>query len=168
MKRLLISLSALLFLAFFNEGFAQAKTKPAKAKTMAMGNPHYAIGKAAYAKMVRELWKDFDDNNFDRHDYIADTVVMMFPDGEVSKGKEANMEGVKKYRGSLGSVKSTIFACIPLTNLDEHEDAVCIWGQEEDTTPDGKVEKKDIHEVWWFNKAGKVTRVRQWTAKFGE
>ena len=168
MKRLIMPLLLLLFLALFNEGFAQAKAKPAKAKATSMNDTHFIIGKAAYAKIVRELWQDFDDNNFDRHDYMADSVVMMFPDGMVSKGKPQIMEEVKKFRGSLGTVKSIIFACIPLTNTDEHEDAVAIWGHEDDTAADGKVEGKDLHEVWWFNKDGKVTRMRQWAAKFAE
>ena len=158
MKKLLVSLSALLVFTFFNECFAQD----------AVDDAQFAIGKPAYAKMVRELWKDFDDNNFDRHDYMADTVIMMFPDGTVSKGKVANLAEVKKYRGSLKSVKSTIFACVSLTHPVRKEEAVCIWGQEEDTTADGKIEKKDLHEVWWFNKDGKVSRMMQWTAKFAE
>ena len=128
----------------------------------------FVIGKPAYNKMIIDLWKDWDDNTFDKHDYMADTLVMYMPDGMVVKGKSANLEGAKKYRGSMTSSKSTIFACVSLNNPTRKEEAVCIWGEEVATFPDGKVEKKGIHEVWWFNKAGKIVAMRQWTGKFGE
>ena len=37
---------------------------------------------------------------------------------------------------------------------------VAVWGIEEDTHGDGKVESGEIHEVWWFNKDGKVAGMR--------
>jgi hypothetical protein len=172
MKRFMISVSALLLcVAVFNDCAAQAgKTKTDKDNLpyKATYSSDLKIGKAAYAKMILELWKDWDDNNFDRHDYFADSLVMIFPDGSVTKGKAANMEAAKKYRGGFTSVKSIIHAWVPLTSTDRKEDVVCIWGLEEVTTPDGKVEKRDLHEVWWFNKDGKITMLRQWAAKFGE
>ncbi|MEP7110522.1 MAG: hypothetical protein ABI760_21190 [Ferruginibacter sp.] len=175
MKRLFISLTALFFISFLNDSFAQAKPKAGKAKNMVKDHPfkatyssNFTIGKAAYSKMILDLWKDWDDNNFDRHDYMADSLVAFFPDGTVTRGKAENLEASKKFRGKFASVKSIIHAWVPLTSTDMNEDVVCVWGQEEDTYPDGKVEKSDLHEVWWFNKAGKVTRLRQWAAKFGE
>lgn len=175
MNRLITAFAALLLMACFNDCLAQAKSKDTEGANMDKDYPYKAtyssnfkIGKAAYAKMVLELWKDWDDNNFDRHDFMADSIVMLFPDGTIMKGKEEAMAGAKKFRGSFASAKSTVHAWLPLTSTDKNEDAVCIWGQEEDTYTDGKVEKKDIHEVWWFNKAGKVTRMRQWAAKFGD
>ena len=40
--------------------------------------------------------------------------------------------------------------------------------EEVNTKADGKEETQDLHEVWWFNKDGKVSMMRQWTAKFGK
>ncbi|MDB5221948.1 MAG: hypothetical protein JWN83_615, partial [Chitinophagaceae bacterium] len=108
-------------------------------------------------------WKDWDDNAFDRHDYMADTLVMYLPDGSVVKGKAANLEGAKKYRGGMTSAKSTIDAWIPLRSVDRKEDWVAIWGTETDTWPDGKVETRNIQEVWRINKDGKVDLMRQFT-----
>ncbi len=64
----------------------------------------------------------------------------------------------------MTSVKSTIHAWVPLKSMDMNEDVVCIWGNEENTMPDGKIENKEIHEVWWFNKDGKIHEMRQWAA----
>jgi len=57
---------------------------------------------------------------------------------------------------------------VPLHSTDKGDDMVCIWGNEVNTFPDGKDDTRELHEVWWFNKAGKIGMMRQWVAKFGE
>ena len=125
----------------------------------------FAMGNPAHAKMILDLWKDWDDNAFDRHDYMADTLVMLFPDGTMAKGKQEALEGAKKYRGGMTSAKSTIDAWVPLRITDKNEDWVAVWGSETDTWADGKTETRDIHEIWRINKDGKVDFMKQFTAK---
>lgn len=125
----------------------------------------FVMGNPAHGRMVLDLWKDWDDNAFDRHDYMADTLTMYLPDGMVVKGKAANLEGAKKYRGGMTSAKSIIHAWIPLRSTDKNEDWVAIWGTEVDTWPDGKVETRELHEIWQINKDGKIAVMRQFTAK---
>ena len=161
MKRLFAAFSALLCFSVFNSSIAQQTYK-------ATYSSSFQMGKAALAQKVLDLWKDYDDNQFDRHDYMHDTVVMSFPDGTVTKGKKENMDAAKKFRGGFTTVKSTIHAIVPLRSTDRNEDIVCVWGHEENTLADGKVEGRDLHEVWWFNKDGKVVRMRQWNAGFKE
>ena len=164
MKRLFTLAAALTaFLLICANSFAQTSVSPYKVTYSA----DFKIGKPAQATRILELWKDWDDNQLDRHDYFADTVSMIFSDGTVMKGKKENLEASKKYRGGFTKVVSTIHACIPLTSNDRKEEAVAIWGKEVNTMADGKEETRDIHEVWWFNKDGKVSSMRQWTAKFG-
>ena len=161
MKRLFIAFVTLSSIVFFNESIAQ--TAPYK-----VGASNFKIGNPEYAKKVLELWKDWDDNTFDKHDYFADTVTMYLPDGMVVKGKAENLAGAKKYRGDMKSAVSVVHACVSLYNVVDKDEAVCIWGTETDTWPDGKVETRDLHEVWWFNKDGKVSGMRQWASKFGK
>jgi hypothetical protein len=126
----------------------------------------FTVCNAAHSNIILNLWKDWDDNEFGRHDYFADTIKMWLPDSMVVKGKAAAMEGAKKYRGTMKSAKSVIHAWVPLHSTDKGDDMVCVWGTETDTYPDGRVEVKDLHEVWWINKDGKVSMMRQWAAKF--
>ena len=144
-----------------NETGAMSNTDPYKASY----SSNFVMGNPAHTKMIVDLWKDWDDNAFDRHDYMADTLVMYLPDGTVTKGKAANAEGAKKFRGGLTSSKSTIDAMIPLRSTDRNEDWVAMWGTETNTWPDGKVETRQIHEVWRINKDGKVNLMRQFAAK---
>ncbi|MEO6232588.1 MAG: hypothetical protein ABJB11_17785 [Ferruginibacter sp.] len=171
MNLLRSAIFALLLVAFCSVSFAQGKPKmneqidyPYKAAY----SSHFKIGKPEYSKMILDMWKDWDDNKLDRHDYMADTVKLFFPDGNIADGKTAAMEDAVKYRNTFTTVTSIIHAWVPLKSLDTNDDVVCVWGQETDTYPDGKVEKKDLHEVWWINKDGKISRLRQWAAQFGE
>ena len=163
MKRLILLTLLLAPVLFCAESFAQTMNGAYKATY----SSNFKMGKTALANRILDLWKDWDDNQLDRHDFFSDTVTMMFADGMVMKGKKENLEAAKKYRNSFTKVVSTVHAWLPLTSNDRNEDVVCIWGHEVNTLPDGKEETRDIHEVWWFNKDGKVASMRQWTAKFG-
>ena len=163
MKPLLIFVAAFVCFAFFTDCVAQSTSPYTPTYSSS-----FKIGKPAYGAIVLNLWKDWDDNTLDKHDYFSDTVVMYLSDGMIIRGKAANLEGAKKYRGGMSSAKSIIHAWVTLASTDKNEEAVSVWGTEEDTYADGKVERKDLHEVWWFNKEGKVARMRQWAAKFTE
>ncbi len=126
---------------------------------------NFVIGNPAHTNMIVDMWKDWDDNAFDRHNYWADTITVYLPDGTVLKGRDSTLAGAKRFRGSLKSAKSTIDAWVPLRSTDRNEDWVAIWGTETDTWPDGRVEKMQIHEVWRINKDGKIDLMRQFTAK---
>jgi hypothetical protein len=187
MKRLLISICVLSLVFVCKESVAQQKVKmkedkvkmkddkgKMKAKGMEMDNTSYPytagyssnfrIGDPANSKMILEMWKDYDDNTFDNHDYVADTAVMFFADGTMARGKDSLLMGVKQYRGSLSNVSSTLDAWVPLRSVDRNENWVALWGTETHTTADGKVEKKDIHEIWRINKDGKVDFMKQFMA----
>ena len=164
MKRLTIAIVTLTFVCFFTKIFSQKKAAPYKADY----STNFKMGNPAYADKVLHIWKDWDDNELKRHDYFADTISMWMPDGSVTHGKANNLEMAMKYRGGMTSSKSTIHAWVPLYSIDTKDNFVCVWGSEVDTFPDGKVEKKELHEVWWFNKDGKVSTMRQWSSKFAE
>ena len=157
MKRLTIVLAVMLCVCFFKQSAAQSA-----APYVADFSSSFKIGDAKYSDIILNLWKDWDDNQLSRHNYFSDTVTMWMSDGSVTHGLAANMENAKKFRGSFSKAKSTIHAWVPLYSTDVKLDMVGIWGVEEDTYPDGKVQSREIHEVWWFNKDGKIAGVRQW------
>ena len=164
MKHVTMASATLICVCFFINTYAQTKGTPYKADY----SSDFKLGNPAYADVVLNIWKDWDDNELKRHDYFADTITIWMPDGSVTRGKANNLEMAMKYRSSMTSSKSTIHAWVPLYSIDKKDNFVCVWGSEEDTFADGKVEKKALHEVWWFNKDGKVTTMRQWNSKFGE
>ncbi|MEO8766275.1 MAG: hypothetical protein ABI416_18385 [Ginsengibacter sp.] len=160
MKLFLISVCTVLSILSFEQSFGQAMADPYKAEY----SSNFKIGSPAKSNIILNLWKDWDDNAFDRHNYFADTVVMFFSDGSMIKGKDSCLAAAKSFRGSMSSAVSSIQAWIPLKSVDRDQDWVAIWGEEADTYPDGKKEVRSLHEIWRFNKAGKVDYMRQFSS----
>lgn len=126
----------------------------------------FEIGNSAYPKIITGIWKDWDDNALDRSaKMFADTVAMYTADGTMLKGKDLNLAEAKKYRSQFTTVKSTIQAIISLKSTDRNEDWVAIWGIEESSDKDGKISQTALHEIWKFNKDGKIDVMRQYHAK---
>lgn len=164
MKKCTMAITVLFCHAILLSTQAQKKAFPYKANYTSS----FVMGKTQHALMVLNVWKDWDDNELERHDYFADTIKMIFSDSTVITGKAAALEAAKKYRGAMKSAKSVVHAWIPLYSTDRKEYTVSIWGTETDTFSDGRVDVRDLHEVWWFNSAGKISAMRQWVARFGE
>ena len=126
----------------------------------------FIIGNRAYTQNILELWKDYDDNAFQRHaGYFSDTVTVILSDGTTIKGNDSVFAAVSTYRNSISNVKTTVEAWVPLKSTDRNEDWVAIWGTETFTDSQGKTSTNAVHEIWGFNKDGKVSYMRQYQAK---
>lgn len=120
-----------------------------------MGNPHYAA-------QVLDVWKEYDNNSWDHlGNLLADTVTAILMDGTVIKGKENFLSAIKAYRGSFPTAKSDVAAWLVVNSIDQKKQTVCIWGDETDTKSDGTKQSVSLHELWFFNKDGKVDLLRQ-------
>lgn len=126
----------------------------------------FSPGAPAHAKLILDMWKAWDDNAFERvASWVADTVTLELPTGDVIKGKEAFLRESKAHRDQFTTVKSSVEAWMPIKSIDRNEDWMLIWGVEENTDKDGKPSKQRLHEVWGINKDGKITYVRQYTSQ---
>ena len=155
MKKLILAILFALPLATL----CQAQTLPYTAAY----SSNFKIADPSYAAKVLTLWKDFESNTLDKHtDMFADTVTMLLAEGAPVKGKAENLAGAKAYRSSLKSYKVTVEAWTSLKSVDRNEISVGIWGVEEVTDKDGKQSTHRIHEVWGFNKDGKISLMMQY------
>ncbi|HTD98079.1 MAG TPA: nuclear transport factor 2 family protein [Mucilaginibacter sp.] len=119
---------------------------------------------ASYSEKILTLWKDFENNTLDKHvDMFADTVNMILGNGAMIRGKAENLANVKQYRNSIKNYKVTVDAWVSLKSTDRNENVVCIWGNEECTDKDGKAIRSRVHEVWGFNKDGKIALMLQYS-----
>lgn len=122
-----------------------------------------APGNQAYATLVLKAWKDYENNTLDQSsDLFADTVTAVMADGSVLRGKEPFLNAVKAYRSGVSKMETTVAAWLPLKSLDRDQQVVCIWGTETATKADGSSQTTVLHEVWFFNKDGKVDSFRQY------
>lgn len=127
----------------------------------------FEIGDAKNAKMLTELWKDFDNGDLSVHKgYFADQVEMLLANSAPMIGaSDTIIKNVQNYRNTIASVKSTVDAIVPLHNLDSNYNYVAIWGKEVDTWKNGKTDSSYLQEVWRFNKDNKVDWMVQYVSK---
>ena len=155
MKKLIVAIC--ITVSWAGTSYAQ-NTTPYKANY----SSKFTMADESYANKVLMLWKDYEDNQLDRHvDWFADTVSMTLASGQTVKGKAANLAGVKAYRGSLKNMKISVDAWMSVKS-DRGENAVCIWGTEDFTDANGKHAVQNQHEVWIFNKEGKIAVMLQY------
>lgn len=123
----------------------------------------FITGDPAYSKLVLDLWKDFDNNTFERNaSAFVDTVVMMMADGTFLRGLQQVTDAAKTYRSSLASMASTLDAVMSVHSIDRDEDWVLVWGTTTETDKSGHAKKLLLHEAWRIDKDGKVNYMMQY------
>ena len=128
----------------------------------------FAMSNSSYSDKVLTLWKNYENNTLDNNlDLISDTVTMILSNGSTVKGKAENLKGVKEYRGSIKDYKVTVEAWMSVKSLDKGENIVLVWGDENFTDKDGKSVHQRLHEVWVFNKDGKISLMMQYAGGGG-
>lgn len=128
----------------------------------------FGMADPSFSEKVLTLWKDYENNTLDSHaELIADTVTMILQQGAVVKGRAENLKGAKDFRASIKDYKVVLEAWMSVKSLDKNENIVLVWGNESFTDKDGKQVKARVHEVWAFNKAGKISLMMQYSGAGG-
>jgi hypothetical protein len=174
MKKLLV-LASVAFFAACNSGSDTAKVEAMSGgDTTKMDNTNYPytadyshnfeIGSTKNAMTLLQLYKDWDNNTLDNSkNSFADNDTMYFADGTMLAGSRDSVFSVaNKMRGQIASVVDSIHAWIPLTSKDKNEDWVAIWTREIATDAKGKKTAQEFHEIWRFDKDGKINLMYQY------
>ena len=111
------------------------------------------------SKMILELYKGYEGNDFSKESWFADTVIALLPNGQLVSGKVEVLRVFKEDRQNAGNAKFTMDAVIPLTSTDRNENWVALWGSTE--TSQGK---SDFQAIWRINKDKKVDYIRFYNA----
>lgn len=124
-------------------------------------------GDDKHSRTVLEIWKAYDNNQLDSaRKYFADTVYMKSRDGyEMYGTADSILKETKQYRSGIEKVVSEVAAFTPLKATANGDNWVSIWGKEF-TTTNGKLDSIDLHEIWRFNKDGKVDWMRQYASSY--
>jgi hypothetical protein len=158
--------SILIFLvsALIVTGSANAQDLPYKANY----SSNFKVGSHDLSKMVLQLYKDYEANDFNtRAGWISDTMMVFLPDGTMKRGKEEGIGVFKDARNNVASSKFMFDAIIPLTSIDRKETWVAVWGTEEtaDKANPSNMMKNDFQAIWRLNKDKKVDFIKIFTAK---
>ncbi len=192
MKLLLSTIFAVVFLAVATTHAqeAKAKTKETEAKEAKMKKdkdkttvkeagtsepvnyaytPSYSsqfvMGSPAHGKMVLDLMKGFEKNDFSADALFADTVMVLLSDGTGIQGKTNVIPHFQKMRAGLSNTSFDISAVVPLKSVDRNEDWVAVWGTQDMTTTDGTHSANWFQCIWRINKDGKVDYIQFYEAK---
>jgi hypothetical protein len=129
---------------------------------------NFKVGSHDLSKMVLQLYKDYEANDFStREGWLSDTLMVFLPDGTMKRGKAEGIDVFKNMRGSVGSSKFTFDAIIPLISVDRNETWVALWGTEE-TADKGNASntmKNEFQAIWRVNKDKKVDFIKIFTSK---
>jgi hypothetical protein len=143
---------------------ANAQDLPYKANY----SSNFKMGSHDLSKMVLQLYKDYEANDFSTRDgWISDTLMVFLPDGTMKRGKEEGVGVFRDARGSVASSKFTFDAIIPLTSVDRKENWVAVWGTEEttDKANPSSIMKTEFQTIWRVNKDKKVDFIKIFTSK---
>ena len=126
----------------------------------------WEIGDPQQGEAVIALWKHFDNNTLDSvRSMFADSVYMEGPAFAMKFHSDTALAGAKADRAQYSALKTEIDDIIPLKAKDHPEETVVtIWGEEIGTIG-GKEIKRKIHEVWSFNKDGKVSSMLRYDGR---
>src|SRR5829696_1927944 len=169
MKRFFNPLAIAVFLLVSFTSLAQ-DTKMKQAKNNAENEPYkitynnLKLVRNDYSKVILHAWKIYDNNKLDEMTMtFADTLNAILPDGSIVKGRDNFISAMKTYRGEFSSVISTVHACTTLKSENvPDEEVTVIWGTETAIKKDGTVQKMLLHELWFFNKEGLVSKFYQY------
>jgi hypothetical protein len=125
----------------------------------------FAIGNPAHAKVVLDLFKGYENNDFSNETQFADTVMTLLPDGTQLRGRENVIAAFKKMRSGLSSSKFDFSAIVPLKSVDRNEDWVALWGSQDMTSTDGTQTNNWFQQIWRLNKDGKIDYIQFYEAK---
>ena len=146
------------------KGESKTSASTASMPFKAVYSTSFEMGDPKNMESVMMLWKAWEDGDLKAaRKYFADSVHLYLRDGAAMEGQtDTVMANVGAYRGSLKSMKCTVYTCMPLKSTDMKENWVCIWGKEDFTDPQGKPDAVELQETWRFNKDGKVDLMYQY------
>ena len=126
----------------------------------------FSFDESGNADIVMKLWKEFEENKLEEGlGYFADSVMMLFPDGNsVHASKDSVMAMTKAYRNGFSSLRTEVDAVIPMKENKDGTRWVLVWG-EEYHEKNGKKDSVLLHELWRFNKDGKIDMMQQFAGK---
>jgi len=164
-------LAAFMFVLLIGANYVEAQgPKKPKAKSMkpvmayeADYSAKFSIADDTYSSIVLGLWKDFEENNFERNvKYFAEDITAEFSDGEIVSGRDNLVNGAKAYRATLTDFSTKILSYISLRSDDKDENWVAVWGEDSFTDEKGNKVIHNLHELMRFNKEGKIDYMRQY------
>lgn len=114
----------------------------------------YSIGDAASTKAVMGIAEAYSNQD-------AAQVIGYYDASFLGENGKADTEA---WLSSMNSISMKPYKIVPLSLNGQEGQQVLTWSKEERDYKNGSYEKLDLMEMFFLNKAGKVTGFKQWRA----
>lgn len=126
----------------------------------------FALEDASYAEKVIKVWRHYDANTMDSvRTYFADTVFNDLPGFTGKLQADSLLAIIKAERSAVDTIASSFDAILPAREKGKGEVVVAVWGVEKTTAKSGRQSRRDLQELWGFNKEGKISWIKQFELK---
>ena len=123
----------------------------------------FEMGPPAKALLVLELWKELENGDIrKRAKEFSDSLHLIFPDQVFDGQKDEALNIFQKRRNQYSSVQYYVDAWMPLKAKNNEDELVVLWGKQDCTRSNGKRDYQVIHEIWRFDKQGKIRQMDQY------
>jgi hypothetical protein len=120
-------------------------------------------GRSLYAKMVLDIWKQYETGDVTHSaKSFSDSVLIILPDKTFRGRRDSALSFLKKRRQVYVEVQCFIDAWMPVHVKDVGDDLVFLWGRQDCTAKNGKRDYLVVHEIWRFDKKGKIRSLQQY------
>jgi hypothetical protein len=164
-------IACLLILACNNQPAATKNTSATNKKQYYPYSPLYQTdftkGDEAKANTVLNIWKGYESGNFSSYlAHFAEDVTMVFENDRFTDKKDIAVEKLRVRRKHITTTQIHVEYWQPvfMPRLQEHW--VFIWGRFEGTIRRNDLESWNIHQVWKFNKDGKIYFMQEYKSRF--
>lgn len=122
----------------------------------------YEKGNPLYAKEVLTIWKEWETGDVKhRSESFADSLRLILPNTIVNGKRDSVLSVFGKRRKAYTDVQCYIDSWMPVKAKDNGEELVLLWGRQ-DCTNGKKRDYLVLHEIWTFNKQGKIKQLVQY------
>jgi hypothetical protein len=126
----------------------------------------YKPGNYKLVKIVTDFWRQFENGDVrTTANSFADDITFVYPDKVISGKKDTVLSQVKQIRDNYTAIQSFVASWLPAQAKDRNDDWVFIWGRQEFTDKNLQFKAVEVHEIWQFNKEGKIVFVQQYQSR---
>lgn len=119
-------------------------------------------GKPEYARMVLQVWRQYETGSMKPEwKSFADTIRLILPDKILHGHKDSILQLYQQRRDRYINMQCFISSWLPVHFTDEGDDVVYVWGIYDGTFANGDRDYAMVHEIWRFNKDGKISELEQ-------
>jgi hypothetical protein len=122
---------------------------------------HPAPGKLA--QQVLQFWKEWESGDvLHTTSSFADTLTFILPDVILRGSRDSVLHAFKRRRTAYTDMQCYVDSWMPLRETTRNDDLVFVWGRQDGTTGSGRRDYRVIHEIWRFDRAGKIRQLEQY------